>query len=57
MIRLVKNGKVIHAVNPQGRSGRLDYLDTSGDYDGKFYYVDLVQADGKKAISSPVWTN
>jgi len=57
VIRLVKNGKVIHAVNPQGRSGKLDYLDTSGDYAGKFYYVDLVQADGKKAISSPVWTN
>lgn len=56
-IRVVKNGQVVHAVSPDARSAHLEYVDTSGDYDQKFYYIDLVQADGKKAISSPVWTN
>jgi hypothetical protein len=57
VMRLVKNGQVIHAVSPQGRSAKMEYVDTSGDYDAKFYYIDLVQTDGKKAISSPIWTN
>ena len=56
-MRLVKNGQVIYAVSPQGRSAKMEFVDMSGDYDGKFYYIDLVQTDGKKAISSPVWTN
>lgn len=45
------------AISPDARSAKLEYVDTSGDYDKKFYYIDLVQADGKKAISSPIWTN
>jgi hypothetical protein len=57
VMRLVKNGQVIHAVSPQGRSAKLEFVDTTGDYNGKFYYIDLVQTDGKKAISSPIWTN
>jgi len=56
-MRLVKNGQVIYAVSPHGRSAKMEFVDMSGDYDGKFYYIDLVQTDGKKAISSPVWTN
>ncbi len=56
-MRLVKDGKVIHSVTPGGRSARLEFQDASSDYAGHFYYIDLVQADGKKAISSPVWTN
>jgi hypothetical protein len=56
-IRVVKNGKVIHAVAPDSRAARLEYVDTSGDYAKKFYYIDVVQTDGEKAISSPVWTN
>jgi hypothetical protein len=57
VMRLVKNGQVIYAVSPHGRSAKMEFVDMSGDYDGKFYYIDLVLTDGKKAISSPVWTN
>lgn len=56
-MRLVKNGRVIHSIQPHARSARLEFQDSSGDYDRKFYYIDLVQTDGKKAISSPIWTN
>jgi hypothetical protein len=57
LLRIVKNGKVIHSISPAGASARLEYLDDSGDYDRSYYYIDLVQEDGKKAISSPVWVN
>ena len=33
------------------------YIDSSGEYQNQFYYIDLVQEDGEKAISSPVWIN
>ena len=56
-MRLVKNGRVIHSIEPRGASARLDFTDSSGEYDRVFYYIDLVQADGEKAISSPVWVN
>jgi hypothetical protein len=56
-MRLVKNGDIIHVVEQESREARIDYVDTSGDYESKFYYIDLVQADGEKAISSPVWVN
>ncbi len=56
-IRLVKNGRIVHAVSPGSLAGRLEYVDASGDYAGRYYYIDLVQADGEKAISSPVWVN
>ncbi len=57
LLRIVKNGVVIHSIAPASRSARIEYTDTSGDYENKFYYIDLVQEDGEKAISSPVWIN
>ncbi|HZT32702.1 MAG TPA: CehA/McbA family metallohydrolase [Bryobacteraceae bacterium] len=57
VLRVVKNGKVVHAVSPGGTSASLEYVDASGDYQNVFYYIDLVQTDGKKAISSPIWVN
>ncbi len=56
-IRLVKNGRIIHAVEPNAEEAKFEYVDTSGDYQNKYYYIDLVQWDGKKAISSPIWVN
>ena len=32
-------------------------FDAEGAPDGSYYYLDLIQADGEKAISSPVWVN
>ncbi len=56
-MRIVKNGRVIYAVSPAGRSASLNFVDSSGEYEGAFYYLDLVQTDGEKAVSSPVWVN
>ncbi|MGH9721851.1 MAG: DUF3604 domain-containing protein [Bryobacteraceae bacterium] len=55
--RIVKNGRIIHAVEPASSTATIEYVDTSDDYSKAFYYVDLVQTDGEKAISSPVWVN
>ena len=57
LLRVVKNGKVVYSVSPGGLSASLTFQDGSGDYDRKYYYIDLVQDDGKKAISSPIWVN
>ena len=56
-MRIVKNGRIIHSIEPGTVSARLDFTDSSGEYEKVFYYVDLVQKDGEKAISSPVWVN
>ncbi|MBI3682780.1 MAG: DUF3604 domain-containing protein [Acidobacteria bacterium] len=56
-VRIVKNGRVIHAVEPRSAGVSFTYVDSSGDYRNRYYYIDLVQADGEKAISSPVWIN
>lgn len=57
LFRVVKDGKVVHAISPKGVSAHLEFQDLSGEYKGKFYYIDLVQEDGKKAISSPIWVD
>ncbi|MBI3470409.1 MAG: DUF3604 domain-containing protein [Candidatus Solibacter usitatus] len=56
-LRVVKNGRVVYSIAPQALGAKLEYTDLSGDYQNRFYYLDLVQEDGEKAISSPVWVN
>ena len=56
-LRIVKNGKVLYAKESGSLSMSIDYTDVSGSYDNAYYYIDLVQTDGEKAISSPVWLN
>lgn len=57
VMRVVKNGEIVHAIESGSMAASLEYVDTSGDYQNKFYYIDLVQQDGEKAISSPIWVN
>ena len=54
-VRIVRNGKIIHAVDPAGDAVDFEYADRSREEGPAYYYVDLVQDDGEKAISSPVW--
>ncbi|MBI1353143.1 MAG: DUF3604 domain-containing protein [Acidobacteria bacterium] len=56
-VRIVKNGKILHALDPGGDTAALEFVDRTGAAPGDYYYLDLVQADGEKAISSPVWVN
>lgn len=56
-VRLVKNGRIIHVVDPAGDSAEIEFVDQQGAAGGAYYYVDVVQDDGEKAISSPVWVN
>lgn len=54
-VRLVKSGAIIHALHPNAAAVSFRYQDLSGRFRNHFYYVDLVQSDGEKAISSPIW--
>jgi hypothetical protein len=56
-LRIVKNGKILHTAAPGGDSAELEFVDRTGAAPGDYYYLDLVQADGEKAISSPVWVD
>ena len=57
MIRVVKNGRILYAMDPLADAVSFEFVDPDGARDGAYYYLDLVQADGEKAISSPVWVN
>ncbi|MEZ5365548.1 MAG: hypothetical protein R2748_25275 [Bryobacterales bacterium] len=53
-VRIVRNSEIIHAVDRRARV-EFEYVDRSGEEGPVYYYLDLVQEDGEKAISSPVW--
>ena len=56
-VRIVKDGKIIYSLDPQSDGAAFEFVDPDGAPDGSYYYLDLVQVDGEKAISSPVWVN
>lgn len=56
-IRVVKSGRVLYSVDPMGDEAAFEFVDPDGAPEGAYYYLDLVQEDGEKAISSPVWVN
>ena len=56
-VRIVKNGEIIHSIDPRGDTAALEFVDRTGADEGAYYYADVVQVDGEKAISSPVWVN
>ena len=57
MVRVVKNGGIVYAVDPPDERTDFEFVDRLADGGGAWYYVDLVQDDGEKAVSSPVWVN
>ena len=57
MVRVVKNGKILCSKDSRSDTASFDIVDPDGAPGGAYYYLDLVQADGEKAISSPVWVN
>lgn len=56
-VRIVKDGKILYALDPRGDMASFEFVDTGGARDGSYFYLDLIQVDGEKAISSPVWVN
>ena len=56
-VRIVKNGKILYSLDPRSDGAAFEFVDPDGAPDGAYYYLDLVQVDGEKAISSPVWVN
>ena len=57
-IEVKKNGAIVHAMAPNGRTAELAWRDPEFNADcGCYYYVRVVQANGEEAISSPVWVN
>lgn len=57
MVRVVKNGRVLYVIDPMADEARFVFVDPVGAPEGAYYYLDLVQVGGEKAISSPVWVN
>ena len=57
MVRVVKNGRILYSMDPRSDAASFEFVDPDGAPGGAYYYLDLVQADGEKAISSPVWVN
>lgn len=57
MVRVVKNGALLYVVDPMADHVSFEFVDPDGAPEGAYYYLDLVQTDGEKAISSPVWVN
>ena len=56
-VRVVKDGTVVFATDPRGETASFEFVDPEGARSGAYYFLDVVQADGEKAISSPVWVN
>ena len=57
MVRVVRNGRIVYSLDPMADSVEFDFVDAGGAPDGAYYYLDVLQVDGEKAISSPVWVN
>ena len=57
LVRIVKNGRIVYSVDPRAEAASFEFVDPEGAPGGAYYYLDLVQADGEKAVSSPVWVN
>ena len=57
LVRVVKNGRILYSIDPANDEAAFEFLDADGAPDGAYYYLDVVQTDGEKAISSPVWVN
>ena len=56
-IDLLKDGQVIHSVQPATATGEWEFPDTDFDLKPHFYYVRLLQEDGMIAWSSPFFVN
>ena len=56
-VRVVKDGKIVYSLDPRSDRAAFELVDPGGAPDGSYYYLDLIQVDGEKAISSPVWVN
>lgn len=65
-IEIIRNGKVIHTIKPEGYSTEFTYDDTTAldkvSTDAKdknppfvYYYIRVTQEDGHIAWSSPIW--
>jgi hypothetical protein len=56
-VDFLKDGKVIHSVEPNTQEVSLEYQDTSADGGRHYYYARLLQRDGMIAWSSPLFVN
>ena len=56
-VDLLKDGQVIHSVQPGTAAGEWEFPDNRFDLKPHFYYVRLLQEDGMMAWSSPFFVN
>ena len=54
-VELLRDGQVIHRVEPGTAEVELRYVDTTPARGRRYYYFRIVQADGEVAWTSPFW--
>ena len=56
-VTVVKNNVDVHTISPQSDSAELAWEDKSRADHNDYYYARIVQQDGNRAWSSPIWLN
>ena len=56
-VTVVKNNQDIATFNVRAADGQLTWRDEAPAGDGDYYYVRVIQRDGHRAWSSPIWLN
>jgi hypothetical protein len=54
-VEIVRNGRVIHALEPSGPRAAFRYRDAQPERGENYYYIRVIQRDGNMAWSSPIW--
>ena len=54
-VTVVKNNDDVHTFTPRGDHAELVWRDKAIACNGDYYYVRVIQGDGERAWSSPIW--
>ena len=56
-VQIIKDGAVAWSKNVDGLDVEFEWLDPQEPENTHYYYLHLVQEDGQRAWSSPVWVH
>lgn len=54
-VEIVKDGEVVFSESPQSDSVAVQWCEPNGSSAASYYYLRVLQADGERAWSSPIW--
>ena len=56
-VTIVKNNQDVHTFRPRASWAKLTWTDRERARTGDYYYVRVIQSDGNRAWSSPIWVD